>query len=223
MYAWKVSETDIRAAAEASGVAIFSDWLGTGIDRIGKTERSALKFRLALGTERIEEGYVERDRDDQGRLIGKRQLHPLKWHRRTASYGWGNSERRVSAVCWHGHYAFMRYLFALRPDARIKSAVADYRGLTDFLRSAGDTAHRNIGSSMYPLSMAEACFCSDYGNNYMDDVDHDADAWALDYLESLITAAPMSVDMSREIVVMGELAAAAANPDRSRTLSASWY
>jgi hypothetical protein len=190
MYVWNASETDIRAAAEASGVAIFADygygngrsltehgWSG-GITRTGKTERSSLHFRLALGNERQEDGYVERDRDEQGRLIGKRQPHPLVWQRRTASYGWGNSERRVAAVCWHGHYAFMRYLLALRPDARIKTSVGDYRGLEGFLRVAPATARRNIGSKAFPLSMAEACFCSDYGNDYVPSIDRAADDWA---------------------------------------------
>lgn len=212
MYVWNASETDIRAAAEASGVAIFSDWSGNGITRTGKTERSSLHFRLALGNERQEDGYVERDRDEHGRLIGKRQLHPMMWHRRTASYAWGNSERRVAAVCWHGHYAFMRYLLALRPDARIRTSIGDYRGLAGFLRDAPETAWRNIGSQMYPLTMAEACFCHDYGNDYVPSIDDAADSWAADRLAGLIEAAPKNVhgigitDESANIRAMGDCA-----------------
>jgi hypothetical protein len=211
MYVWNASETDIRAAAEASGVAIFGDWAygrypgaTGGITRTGKTDRSALHFRLALGTERQDDGYVERDRDEHGRLIGKRQLHPIVWQRRSASYGWGNSERRVAAVCWHGHYAFMRYLLALRPDARIKTSVGDYRGLDGFLRDAPETAWRNIGSQMYPLTMAEACFCHDYGNDYLGSIDRAADEWASERLVSTLKTMRVVDDATPEFVSLGE-------------------
>jgi hypothetical protein len=185
MYVWNATESDIRAAAKASGVAIYSDWRGDGVNRTGKTERSSLHFRLALGTERIEQGTMERERDDNGRLKPAK-LHPKVWHRRTAST-WDDSERRVAAVCWHGHYAFMRYLLALRPDARIKTSIGDYRGLAGFLREAPFTGYRNIGSQMYPIQMREACFCADYGNDYTSSIDRAADDWAAEYSGDLVS------------------------------------
>ena len=35
--------------------------------------------------------------------------------------------RRVNALCWHGHYAFMAALFERVPDARLVSAAAPLR------------------------------------------------------------------------------------------------
>jgi hypothetical protein len=183
MYVWGASEQDIREAAKASGVAIFGDWsvYVNGITRTGKTERSSLHFRLALGTERVAEGYMDRERDDNGKLKPKK-LHPMLWHRRTSNT-WSNSERRVASVCWHGHYAFMRYLLALRPDARIKTSMADYHGLKSFFDTAPETGYRNIGSAWYPCCMVEACFCADYGKDWLQDIDESADIWAMSCLQ----------------------------------------
>lgn len=171
MKVWGVSEYDIRQAAEAVGVVIFADWGGRGIDQDGR----ALNFRLALSTERQAEGYEYHEPGE------RKRLHPFRWQRCSASPLQG--ERRVSAVCWHGHYAFMRYLLALRPDARIKSAHADYRGLADFLVEAPSTGHHNVGSIMYPTYLKDACFCDEYeneyyGSAYLRSIDSAADKWA---------------------------------------------
>jgi hypothetical protein len=177
MKVWNVTEKDIRAAAEAAGVTIFSDWRRGGVERAGKTERAPLKFRLALGSQRAQEGHEERERNEAGKLKPAK-LHPIIWQRRTASVWSADSERRVAAVCWHGHYSFMRHLLALHPDARIKSAIGDYRGLAGFLATAPETGYRNIGSQVYPVQMREACFCADYGRDYLRILDDAADAWA---------------------------------------------
>jgi hypothetical protein len=71
----------------------------------------------------------------------------------------------------------MRHLLALRPDARIKTAFADYRGLSDFLDTAPATGYANVGSMMYPVQMREACFCSDHGNDHLSSIDRAADEW----------------------------------------------
>jgi hypothetical protein len=163
MKVWNVTEEQIREAAQMAGVAIFADWSGHGIDRDGR----ALNFRLGLGKERVAEGTYKEN--------GRKKPYPLIWQRRTANYGFGNSERRIASVCWHGHYAFMRYLLALSPEARIKSAFADYHGLDEFLRDAPETGYRNVGSLMYPLQMREACFCSDYGRDDMSEIDKAAE------------------------------------------------
>jgi len=51
----------------------------------------------------------------------------------------GYSARRGPAVCWHAHTAFMRAIFEINPDARIKTCVADYRGEEDFESSYMET------------------------------------------------------------------------------------
>src|SRR4051812_26430377 len=181
MKVWNVTEEDIRAAASAAQVAIHSDWNGNGITRAGKTERSPLAFRLALGTVRVEEG----------RQPGSRKPYPLIWQRASASYFEAQKEepRRVAAVCWHGHYAFMRYLLALRPDARIKTAFADYRGLAAFLWQAPDTGTRNIGAPIMPVAMEDACYCREHGREDICEIDTRADVWAHAFLDKRIRAA----------------------------------
>lgn len=68
---------------------------------------------------------------------------------------------RMASVCWHGHRAFMRALFALAPDARITTGIITYKGSEDFERTHDDTGYRNIGSAMSPVAWREACDCID--------------------------------------------------------------
>lgn len=78
------------------------------------------------------------------------------------SASWHNDQRRVFAVCWHGHRDFMRELFVRDPSARIKSAVADYRGVEEFEDKHPDTAYRNVGAPIWPRTMAEVCTCGSW-------------------------------------------------------------
>jgi hypothetical protein len=150
---WNASEAQIREAAATAGVTIHSDWAGSGISQVGR----ALSFRLALGEDR-------QDDDDCRTASGRKVKAPVRWQRRSTSVF--SSERRIAAVCWHGHFAFMSALYALVPDARVKSAIADYRDRDAFYGQAPDTGYLNMGSQMYPVQAREACFCSDYGDDY---------------------------------------------------------
>lgn len=71
------------------------------------------------------------------------------------------SGRRINAVCFHGHYLFMKKLFDRCPDARIKSTMADYRGWEEFRDKAGHAAYRNVGSQRFPVLYADACRCDE--------------------------------------------------------------
>lgn len=51
----------------------------------------------------------------------------------------GHQGRRVNAVSWEGHYVFMERVLSIWPEGRIKSVVADYRGLQDFKQKAPGT------------------------------------------------------------------------------------
>lgn len=53
---------------------------------------------------------------------------------------YGQGGRRVHAVNWEGHFAFMADVFELDADAEIKSALAHWRGRADFLERAGERA-----------------------------------------------------------------------------------
>lgn len=61
-------------------------------------------------------------------------------------------------MCWHGHRDFMRALYRLAPDARIKTALADYRDAEDFDRKFLDTF--GTGNA-YNVSYGQACGCTD--------------------------------------------------------------
>jgi hypothetical protein len=78
---------------------------------------------------------------------GERQ----KWQKR------GHNDRRVNAICFHGHKRFMSNVFVLNPNAVIRTAENNYLGIDDFRVKAERLAHKNIGSMMNPRSWDEAC------------------------------------------------------------------
>ena len=186
MKVWGATEEDVRAAAKGAQVKIWGDYAYSyegaegfhrnGIDRTGKTERSALSFRLSLAQVRAEEGNMPRERNEEGRLKPAKPF-PWLWQRRGFSFGRSEEPRRIASVCWHGHYAFMRFLFELRPEARVQSYMADYRGREEFLSEAPETAYRNIGSAYYPLCLCDACFCAEHGREDISELDRAAKDW----------------------------------------------
>ena len=76
-----------------------------------------------------------------------------------------NTERKVWAVCWHGHRDFLGRLFKRVPDGVVLTCASAYRGIGGFFENYGATAYQNIGSQMMPVSRAEACFCADHGDD----------------------------------------------------------
>jgi hypothetical protein len=48
--------------------------------------------------------------------------------------------RRSVAADWEAHYNVMKSLFDAHPNARLKSALADYKGKSEFLQKAAATA-----------------------------------------------------------------------------------
>lgn len=84
--------------------------------------------------------------------------------------------RRVHAVCWHGHYAFMRTVLELDPTAVFVTGIDRWEGLRDFMERAWASADRNIGSIMYPDAYRDACNCeagthSPLINKWLDKID----------------------------------------------------
>lgn len=72
------------------------------------------------------------------------------------------SERRSTSACWHAHRDVLAALFLLHPDATVITAMARYEGANGFLDTFPATAHRNIGSQVFPITMAESCDCHTY-------------------------------------------------------------
>lgn len=135
MKAWNATEEQIREAAHSVGLAIHSD---CGIAQDGR----ALRFRLAVDS--------TADRDAWGFLP----------YQRASTWRGGGPGRRVAAVCWHGHRDFMRALFSLAPDMRLKTALADYRGADHFEGTYLDTF--GTGNE-YNVSYGQACNCARAG------------------------------------------------------------
>lgn len=70
------------------------------------------------------------------------------------------SGRRTASACWHLHRDFMVALFDQAPDARLKTALADYRGRDDFLSKFPSTGEVNAGSIMHPGQLQDCCDCA---------------------------------------------------------------
>tara|TARA_Y100000310_G_C20214602_1_gene592946 strand:- start:36 stop:407 length:372 start_codon:yes stop_codon:yes gene_type:complete len=70
------------------------------------------------------------------------------------------SGRRVHAVCWHGHLAFYRKLFAVVPNAKIRTTMANYNSREELEDKKLDSYWKQAGSMMYPWSYgADGCEC----------------------------------------------------------------
>jgi|SRR5215831_2313280 len=129
MQIWGVSEADIRAAVSEARLAVWNDYgypRWSGIGQKGK----ALSVRLAV--DRLQ------PRDEAGLLpYQKRGRGQLRWiDGRLVEIGHG---KRLPYVTWEGHREFMRIIFRDYPEARIKTAIADYRGRADFWQKHPET------------------------------------------------------------------------------------
>lgn len=96
-------------------------------------------------------------------------LLPAKRWQRVSSSAFSYSEalgrnRLVNAVCWHGHYRFLSELFKRFPNARVKSALSDWRSAADFAMRAEESGYTNVGSQFMPMQAREACLCVDNGD-----------------------------------------------------------
>jgi hypothetical protein len=100
---------------------------------------------------------------DSGRAVRFRlALAPDKLYQRRAPI----TRRRVPAVCWHGHEAFFRALFAVAPGARVQTAFLRgnppgdrFYTAENFDRLYLSTGNRNVGSQFQPCLMRAACEC----------------------------------------------------------------
>jgi len=141
---------------------ICADEVGVAIFNLRKDGR-ALRFGIRPTGERI-------DGDYKYQRVGHR------------------NERRVFAVCWHGHRDFMREVFKREPDARIKTSMADYKGAENFEYTFPDTAYLNIGSIMYPQMVSEACKC--HTGSWLIDLSNDMRIQTYQVKQSTIRSCP---------------------------------
>ncbi|KAB8166440.1 hypothetical protein FH609_002535 [Streptomyces sp. 3MP-14] len=76
------------------------------------------------------------------------------------------SGRHGPYACWHVVRDVLRQMFALAPDATVRTALQTYRGESGFLRDYPGTAYQNVGSGMHPAHMPDLCVtagCGDQG------------------------------------------------------------
>lgn len=62
------------------------------------------------------------------------------------------SGRRMPKAGWDAHRVFLSAFFEACPQAKVKTVLAVYDGQEDFLNKFRDTAHKNIGSIIYPCT-----------------------------------------------------------------------
>jgi len=74
-------------------------------------------------------------------------------HRRHICHCSGTSRRSIHA-CWHVHGDFFDALFAIAPDAVIRS------GGNVITAESGNWQDRNVGSQMYPVDFSDSCDCN---------------------------------------------------------------
>lgn len=167
MKVWtKLPPEELRTIAHELGMKIHSDWNGSGISADGR----AWNFRLALNVDEKIDGWA-------------------KYHRTSTSYF--HEGRKVASVCWHGYRDYMIEIFKRDPEARIKTAFADYRGVEDFKDKYPDTGHRNVGSMMNPIAMANACACAYSG--WLVDLSIYPDASRYQVRQSYISECPFAI------------------------------
>lgn len=68
--------------------------------------------------------------------------------------------RRMPCACWHAYRDVMYAVYAINPEATIRTGMAVYRGLDGFERDYPGTGSQNIGSVFSPAFMPELCECS---------------------------------------------------------------
>lgn len=69
------------------------------------------------------------------------------------------SGRHIPAACWHAYRDVLEALFEEYPQARVRTAMAVYKGKEGFRANYPYTAYKNIGSMMQPAYMPDLCEC----------------------------------------------------------------
>ncbi|WP_413810569.1 hypothetical protein [Streptomyces sp. OE57] len=78
---------------------------------------------------------------------------------RTAATG-----RHGPYACWHAYRDVLWSMFAAYPDARARTALETYRGISGFERDYPATGDHNVGSAMYPACIADLCVMGGCGD-----------------------------------------------------------
>ena len=153
MKVYGVTESQVYEAAERAGVRAYNFREHNG-------RKPYVNFTLKTATEATEPGIDWR---------GKRVMRPK--YQRTSAHGRRSHAKGYEgvtfyptvpgAVCWHGHRDFLRVLFALAPNAEVRTTMATYKGATHFERTYRATQQEG-GDYMGMVRMIpyeQACTC----------------------------------------------------------------
>lgn len=78
-----------------------------------------------------------------------------------------SGRRKAWAICWHGHWNFMRNIYMVDSDALIQTSRIGnfkYHNLEEFLSKAYLSGLVNVGSQIYPVQLREQCDCEETGD-----------------------------------------------------------
>jgi hypothetical protein len=70
-----------------------------------------------------------------------------------------SGQRKVNAICWHGHREFFRALFRLAPSAESRSMCGHWTA-ENFESDHVASGRQNVGSRFEPLAREDACDCN---------------------------------------------------------------
>jgi len=73
--------------------------------------------------------------------------------------GHAEKPRRSRFACTHAYGHLFVSIFERCPEARIHTAMADYRGFRDFLDKYGGVVDSNVGSLYLPIRYGDECTC----------------------------------------------------------------
>ena len=81
--------------------------------------------------------------------------------RHSCMYLLGHAERprRSRFACAHTYGHLFAAIFERNPEARIHTAMADYKGVRDFLDKYPGVVDANVGSQMFPIRYGDECTC----------------------------------------------------------------
>jgi hypothetical protein len=155
MKVYGVTESQIYDAAESVGVRVYNFREHPG-------RKPYVNFTLKTSTDATEPRTDWR---------GRRVMRPK--YQRTSTYGKHSHAKGFEsvtyhstvpgAVCWHGHRDMLRALFALAPNAEVRTAMATYSGAAHFEATYRATASGG-GSYMGMNQMVpyeQACTCGE--------------------------------------------------------------
>jgi hypothetical protein len=141
----------LRGIADDMGITLYYPEEDDGVMKSGKF-KGQRRMRFTLRPDKTG-AKVEGTRSKQWQLVRENPFGSRGMGVR------GDGRRNVHAICFHGHWHFMRRVFDLDPAARFVTGFDVWAGEADFMERAEASGMRNIGSIMYPLQYREACDC----------------------------------------------------------------